>query len=271
MTRISVLTIGGSDTSGGAGIQGDLKTIASFGLHGVSVITAITSQNTQQIFEIEVSRSVSKQLQCIVEDIPIAAIKIGMLYTKKNVKLISTFLEQYKDTPVILDPVICATTGRQLVRSTAIHAMTKYLFPKVTLLTPNLVEAGVILRKNITSLNDMECAAEQLAREFRTSILLKGGHLDGMDCTDILYDWDTKHSFKFINKRHEFENSHGTGCALATSIACQMAIGKTLKESVEEGKKRVFSALENGYNIGQGAGPIDMLLHRMEKGSAEYE
>lgn len=266
MTRVSVLTIGGSDTSGGAGIQGDLKTIASFGLHGISVITAITSQNTLQIKAIEVSRSVRMQLDCIVDDMPIAAIKIGMLFTKDNVKLVSSFLEKYRKLPIILDPVICATTGKQLVKNSAIKAMTQQLFNKVTLLTPNLSEASLLLEKNITSLQEMETAAEILAMQYKTSILLKGGHLLEKESTDILYDYEKKKIFYFTNARQEFSNTHGTGCALATSIACGMAQGQSLEASVGISKKRVFMALENGYAVGQGSGPIDMLLHRVEKG-----
>lgn len=268
----SILTVGGSDTSGGAGIQGDIKTIAAHGFHGVSVISAITAQNTVRITTVEVSKTFGQQLEAIKEDIPVFGIKIGMLYTRKNVLTVAAFIEDLqssqKDDDVVslrsvLDPLMMSSTGKVLCKKNAINAMATTLFPHVTLITPNRMEAEFFLGKKICNAKEMEEGAAILSNRFKTSVLIKGGHLDDVYSTDVLYNYERGECSCFERLKREFSNTHGTGCALSSAITCRLAQGYTLEQSVALAKDYVYDALENGYSIGKGEGPVDGLLQRI--------
>lgn len=281
MKRYNILTIAGSDASGGAGIQGDLKTIAAHCMHGISAISAITSQNSKHILGVEESHSLEQQLQAILEDIPIAGIKIGMLYSKKNVEIVCHFIQQLRQMesnlksngtnelslitviPIVLDPLLLSSTGFSLCLEEAVMPLMTSLFPLVTLITPNRHEAEFLLGYPIETIEAMEKAAKELSKQYKTSILIKGGHIEGDNSVDVLCEKDSNKAMLYSAKRETFLHTHGTGCALSTSIACQLAQGETLQVSVSKGKEVVLSALQHGFRVGRGEGNIDTLMHRL--------
>lgn len=253
----SVLTIAGSDSSGGAGIQADLKTITALGLYGSSVITNLTAQNTTGIYVTEpVSRNLlAAQLDAVLSDIPPQAVKIGMVGTSSAIEIIAEKLLNYPQVPVVTDPVMISTSGRRLLDENAIHSLTDRLFP-ISLITPNIPEAEELLstkRQEIHTTKDMEEAACQISQKFCTSVLLKGGHLaEGAD--DVLYH----HGFItwFPGTHINNPNTHGTGCTLSSAIACGLAKGMNFEESILTAKKYLTGALNAGLNIGKGNGPL---------------
>lgn len=254
----SVLTIAGSDSSGGAGIQADLKTITALGLYGSSVITNLTAQNTTGIYATEpVSRNLlAAQLDAVLSDIPPQAVKIGMAGTSYAIEIIAEKLLNYPQVPVVTDPVMIATSGRRLLDENAVHSLTDRLFPISSLITPNIPEAEALLstkRQKIHTIKDMEEAACQLSQKFCTSVLLKGGHREkGAD--DVLYHngfitW-------FPGTYRNNPNTHGTGCTLSSAIACGLAKGMNLEESILTAREYLSGALDAGLNIGKGNGPL---------------
>jgi len=258
----TVLTIAGSDSSGGAGMQGDLKTIGAHGLHGLSVITAVTAQNSQEVMDIFPVGNVESQLQALINDISIDAIKIGMLYTLRNVELVVTFLKTYAlphNIPVVFDPLIYASTGKKLVSDDALSVITEKLIPLCTLITPNLHEASYLVGESLTSLSACKTGVEAIARKANTSVLIKGGHLDGHISSDFLYTAEALHTYE--SPRLTNVHTHGTGCCLSSSIACQLALGHPLTTAVKLSKLFVTLAIINGYPIGKGEGPVDPLIH----------
>lgn len=254
----SVLTIAGSDSSGGAGIQADLKTITALGLYGSSVITALTAQNTTGVYLTEASSSsmLSAQLDAVFSDIPPQAVKIGMVGNSSAIEIIAEKLLYYPQVPVVTDPVMISTSGRRLLDKNAVHSLTDKLFPLSTLITPNIPEAKALLSTKggeIHTAKDMEDAANQLAQKFHSSILLKGGHrTEGAD--DVLshngsITW-------FPGTRLSNPNTHGTGCTLSSAIACGLAKGMDLEESISTAKIYLTGALNAGLNLGKGNGPL---------------
>ena len=272
-----VLTIAGSDSGGGAGIQADLKTMEAFGCYGMSVITAVTAQNTRQVWavrELE-AQVVEQQLQAVLSDITPQAVKIGMVYTAENVELIVRALERWPHGPVVLDPVLVSTSGRALIRREAAEALERLLFPLSDVLTPNLPEAERLLqrcregnaerqpgepeREDWGSLQhwtdrQMEQAAVALNERYKTAILLKGGHRAG-DASDVLCE-DGKLSWFRGERILDRKGSHGTGCTLSTAITCGLAEGRTLKDSVEKARSYLEGALRAAPGLGQGNGPL---------------
>ncbi len=254
----SVLTIAGSDSSGGAGIQADLKTIAAFGLYGSSVITALTAQNTTGVYLTEaVSRNMLKaQLDAVLSDIPPQSVKIGMVGTSSAIEIIAKKLLNYPKVPVVTDPVMISTSGRRLLDENAVHSLTDKLFPISFLITPNIPEAEVLLstkKEEIHTAEDMEEAAFQLSQKFHTSVLLKGGHrAEGAD--DVLSHNGS--NTWFPGTRLSNPNTHGTGCTLSSAIACGLAKGMTLKMSIATAKEYLTGALSAGLNLGKGNGPL---------------
>jgi hydroxymethylpyrimidine/phosphomethylpyrimidine kinase len=253
----SVLTIAGTDPSGGAGIQADLKTIAAFGLYGSSVITALTAQNTTRVYLVEdVSiPMLTNQLDAVLSDIPPQAVKIGMAGSPSSIEVIAERLSGFPLVPVVLDPVMVSTSGGTLFEKEGIKNLTELLFPLTTLVTPNIPEAQVLLstKSPLLSHKDMEEAATELSGKYKTAFLLKGGH-GNSDASDVLCQngsltW-------FPGKRIQTKNTHGTGCTLSSAIACGLAIGKSLEESVLCAKEYLTGALMFGLELGKGNGPV---------------
>lgn len=263
MSLPSVLTIAGSDSSGGAGIQADLKTIAAYGLYGSSAITSITAQNTTGVYQAEAvsPELLAAQLEAVFSDIPPGAVKIGMAGTAASIETIAAALSKYSQNshsqiPVVLDPVMVATSGSKLLEENATQALIALLFPVATLITPNLPEAETLLgfeKGQIKSSKDMEAAARELSARFHASFLLKGGHhgekTDDLLCCDRRMTW-------FPGTRIDNPNTHGTGCTLSSAIACGLAKGLGLEESIQNAKKYVRGALKAGLNLGKGSGPL---------------
>ncbi len=246
------LTIAGSDSGGGAGIQADLRTFAAFGIHGVCAITAVTAQNTCGVNAIHtVPRATLRaQLDAVLSDFRVKAIKIGMLATPGIAREVAAVLADYPRIPVILDPVLVATTGAQLAKADLAGALLKHLLARADLLTPNLPEAERLLDRTITTTSDMHAAAAALLASGARAILLKGGHLAGNEISDLLLTESGEHWF---HQRRIPGESHGTGCSLSSAIAAGMAHGKPLEAAVEDAIGFVHQALRTGYGPGKGA------------------
>ncbi len=254
-----VLTIAGSDCSGGAGIQADLKTITSHKMYGMSAITALTAQNTVGVFgvmEVE-PEFVKNQLDCIFQDIYPDAIKIGMVSNVEIIKAIARKLEEYNAKNIVVDPVMVSTSGCKLISDEAKEALMEHLFPKASVITPNLFEAEVLAEMTIKSEEDMVKAAEIIYEKTTTSVLIKGGHLDGV-AADLLYNGSITNWYR--TNRVDNSNTHGTGCTLSSAIACNIAGGKSLEESIQYAKDYITGALKANLDLGQGSGPLNHMF-----------
>ena len=264
-----VLTIAGSDPSGGAGIQADIKAITALGGYAASAITALTIQNTlgvTGIFAVPPS-VVSEQIATVMEDIAPPSIKIGMVKDATIVRHIAEAIEKYQPTFIVYDPVMVSTSRHQLIDDDVIETIEKELIPKVSLITPNMHEAEVLLRRKIGSIADMEAAAKELASRYRIHVLIKGGHLEGDGMCDILASPNGM-LIHFTDLKIETRNLHGTGCTLSSSIATlvaqrliegnQILTDEMIISSIEHAKKYVTAAILEGSkrNIGKGNGPI---------------
>lgn len=253
----SVLTIAGSDSSGGAGIQADLKTITALGLYSSSAITALTAQNTTGVYLAEAvnPEMLARQLEAIFSDIPPQAVKIGMAGDISSIEIIADILSCHPNVPVVLDPVMVSTSGGTLLQTEAVKTLIERLFPLASLVTPNIPETEVLLstKKRLLSKKDMEEAAEELSKKYQTAFLLKGGHCE-TDANDVLCHKGTL--TWFAGKRIENPNTHGTGCTLSSAIACGLAKGKTLEESISSAKQYLNGALMAELDLGKGSGPV---------------
>lgn len=251
-----VLTIAGSDCSGGAGIQADLKTMTAMNIYGMSVITALTAQNTTGVYGImEASKEfVGKQLDCIFTDIVPDAIKIGMVSCEDIIEVIAEKLGQYHAKQIVLDPVMISTSGSRLLEEKAAESLVKRLMPLADLITPNIPEAEVLSNIKIKSKEDMIRAAESIAKHYDGSILIKGGHAQE-DANDLLYMQGKIKWFK--EEKIENPNTHGTGCTLSSAIACGLARGNSVEQSVKEAKSYITGALKAGLDLGKGSGPLN--------------
>ena len=256
---VSVLTIAGSDSSGGAGIQADLKTISACGGYGMSAITAITAQNTVGVQAIEgLSPAIVKaQIRSIIDDIGVDAIKIGMLHTPGITRAVADMLVELPQVKLILDPVMVATSGDRLLQEEAINALIELLIPKAHLITPNVPEAEILYGKSISA-GEMETAAGELAKIHGVSFLLKGGHIAGSELVDLFYNAEQEKIYRFASERIETKNTHGTGCSLSSAIATYYAKGVSLTEAVSQGVDFIKKAIQAGkaYEIGKGSGPV---------------
>ncbi len=259
MEYYKLLTIAGSDSSGGAGIQADLKTFAALGCYGMSVVTAITAQNTMGVRSVHAPPPafVEDQLAAVLEDLGADAIKIGMLYSVEVIETIARQLKKYPENIIVLDPVMVAQSGESLIQDEAIDAIKSLLMPLSVVVTPNVPEASIFVNDEINSPEDMQNAARKLASCGARSILLKGGHLEG-DSTDLLYLCREERFTEFKAKRIQTRNNHGTGCALSSAIASYLAKGFSIEESVRHAKEYVTGAIQAGveYEIGSGHGPL---------------
>jgi hydroxymethylpyrimidine/phosphomethylpyrimidine kinase len=251
-----VLTIAGSDSSGGAGIQADIKTITAHKMYAMSAITALTAQNTTGVDgRIEVPPEfIGKQLDCIFTDIYPDAVKIGMVSGSDIIDVIAEKLRQYGAKNIVVDPVMVSTSGGKLISDAAIDSLVAKLLPIATVITPNIPEAEVLCGLNVKDEHDMIQAAELLAKRFGGAILVKGGHRVN-DAHDLLYENGNIHWYR--SERVNNPNTHGTGCTLSSAIACNLADGKTLDESIRNAKDYLTGALNAMLNLGKGTGPVN--------------
>ena len=252
-----VMTIAGSDSGGGAGIQADLKAFAANGVHGTSAITAITAQNTVAVTDVLAlpPSLVASQIDAIVSDIGADAVKTGMLANAAIVETVAERIATHSLSPVVIDPVMVSSTGSRLFADDAVDAIRDLLLPLATLVTPNTREATVLTGLAINTPDDMRGAARQIAETMGASaVLVKGGHLDG-PATDVLYDGSG--FTEFTEERIDTTSNHGTGCTLASTIAANLANGQDLPTAVANGKAYVTNAMRAAAPIGEGHGPLN--------------
>ena len=255
-----VLTIAGSDSSGGAGIQADIKTISAMGSYACSVITSVTAQNTlgvQAIHPIP-SDMVRQQIESVMDDLHPKAIKIGMVCDKDIALTIAESICKYQPRWVVYDPVMVSTSGHKLMTDDTIDIIRQKLIPQATLITPNLHEAKILLGNSLKDEEEMKKGAELLGKTYRCSVLIKGGHLGSDEMCDILYDTTEKQCFCYHAPKIESRNLHGTGCTLSSAIATKLSQGHPLKEGIALAKDYVTKAIDASKNmhIGKGHGPM---------------
>ncbi|WP_285766354.1 bifunctional hydroxymethylpyrimidine kinase/phosphomethylpyrimidine kinase [Peribacillus sp. SI8-4] len=249
------LTIAGSDSGGGAGIQADIKTFAAHGIFGMSVITAVTAQNTMEVRSVQAIETaiINDQMAAVFEDIHVDAVKIGMLGSKEIVETVADALYTYVPSIVILDPVMISKSGHHLLDEKAVSALKTKLLPLATLITPNVPEAEVLTGLTIRTEQDFYKACLSLADLGSKAVLLKGGHAEG-NPDDLFYDGKSFHWVK--GERIHTKNTHGTGCTLSSAIASNLANGLSLQESIEQAKLYISEAIRNSFSIGAGHGPV---------------
>jgi hydroxymethylpyrimidine/phosphomethylpyrimidine kinase len=255
-----VLTIAGSDSGGGAGIQADLKTFAALGCYGMTAITALTAQNTVGVQGIHAvpAEFLKAQIQAVVEDIGVDAVKIGMLHAPGIVDVVAWAIDHYGLTNIVLDPVMVATSGDRLIAQETVAVLVAKLFPRASIITPNLDEAALLLNRSITAVSELDQAATDLLQMGARAVLLKGGHLAGDEVVDVLLEpgVSPKH---LASKRIASRNVHGTGCTLSSAIAAHLALGHRLDEAVVLARAFILRAIADGANvvIGAGHGPLN--------------
>lgn len=254
------LTIAGSDSGGGAGIQADIKTFSALGVYGASAITSITAQNTQGVRGIQaiIPEILEGQIHAVFEDIIVDAVKIGMLHNKEAAQVVISAIDTFKPTKIVLDPVMISTSGSKLLEDDTIDIITRELFKRVTLVTPNIDEAAFLSGMTIRNEEEMETAAYRLMEMGCNALLMKGGHLGKEEMADILYMKDQA-PIRFTVPAIDTFNSHGTGCTLSSAIAAYLALGKDLREAVRMAKQYITTALSEGANVktGHGYGPLN--------------
>lgn len=250
-----LLTIAGSDSCGGAGIQADLKTFSAHEVFGMSVITAVTAQNTQGVFAVQdiSPEIIQKQIEVIFDDIEVDAIKVGMVSRTETIKIIAETLSKYSVENLVVDPVMVSKSGFHLLQPDAKEALISHLLPLATVVTPNLPEAEVITGMNINTVEEMKAAAILIHKMGPKYVLVKGGHLEG-EAVDILFDGKV---FNYFNSpRIATKNTHGTGCTLSSAIAANLGKGLTINAAIEKAKSYITIAIENSFSIGKGVGPV---------------
>lgn len=259
MKPFTALTIAGSDSGGGAGIQADIKTFEEWRVYGMSVLTSLTAQNTtgvQDVHHVPVS-FIDTQLATIEEDLPIDVIKTGMIATREAAETVGRWIAR-QNVPYVCDPVMVSASGHPLMEAETRTALSEFLFPYATVVTPNIPEAETLLEMEIKTEADMEKAARRFVDELGArGALVKGGHLDG-EAVDVLYDGEAMHTYR--EDRISTENTHGTGCTYASAIAANLAMGRKLPIAVEEAKAYVTEAIRHSFDIGAGSGPLTIGL-----------
>lgn len=260
MQKSRVLVIAGSDPSGGAGIQADIKTITALGGYAMTAITALTAQNTTGVYgtiEIE-PEFIAKQMRLALEDIGADCIKTGMLHNTKIIETVARTLNDYGHTPLIVDPVMIATSGDALMQNkSAVTALKEILIPKALLVTANLPEAEILSGLRVIDKNSMIAAGERIINLGAKNVLVKGGHMDDDTVQDILISGDGTVSEVYEHKRIYTTNTHGTGCTLASAIACYLAKGKSMKYSISKARSYVYDAIRTAPGLGKGKGPLN--------------
>ncbi|AGA76511.1 bifunctional hydroxymethylpyrimidine kinase/phosphomethylpyrimidine kinase [Echinicola vietnamensis] len=273
-TYLPVLTIAGSDSGGGAGIQADLKTFSALGCFGTSVITATTAQNTQGVRSIHdiPEQHIQDQLEAVLSDIGPKAIKIGMINRPEVVRVIVEALRRYPDIPVVFDPVMVATSGDRLIKEETVEVIKQELFPVSNVITPNMDEAAVLIGKAVNDPQEMEKAAQTLLGYGSGFVLVKGGHLQGDQVSDVLCGDGQTHVFE--SAKIKTKNVHGTGCTLSSAIAVFLAEGQEVRQAVASARNYVFQAIDAGKAVktGQGSGPLNhfyypkkMIIHELDQ------
>jgi len=257
-----LLTIAGSDSGGGAGIQADLKTFAAYGVYGMSAVTAVTAQNTVEVRTVQVvePRVVKEQIAAVFDDIGVDAVKIGMLADARIVEAVAEALASYPPLPVVLDPVMIAKSGARLLSPEAEVVLRERLLPRVTIVTPNLPEAAALLGWEESSLED-EGRRRQAARDLSGiagGALIKGGHGGGEEIVDLLFDGERLH--RFVHPRRSSRSTHGTGCTLSAAVAAGLGRGWGLVESVEAAIHYLQGAIDHAFPLGRGHGPVNHLF-----------
>lgn len=262
---VTALTIAGSDSSGGAGIQADIKTMTVHGVYAMSAITALTAQNTTGVSGIyEVSPEfLAKQLDSIFTDIPPHAVKVGMVSSAELVRVIAQKLREYGAKKIVVDPVMVSTSGSRLISEDAVETLGRELFPIADLLTPNIPEAEVLTGMSIRIPEEMEQAARRIGERFDCAVLCKGGHQVN-SANDFL--WQKSGGCWFYGERIQNPNTHGTGCTLSSAIASNLAKGLTLEEAVKRAKQYLSGALSAMLDLGKGSGPLDHMyaIHKID-------
>jgi hydroxymethylpyrimidine/phosphomethylpyrimidine kinase len=251
-----VLAVAGSDSGGGAGLQADLRTMGALGCYGLSVVTAVTAQNSRAIRAVSPvpARVVRAQLDAVLEDMGADAVKIGMLGTAANVRETARALRDHRATNVVLDPVLRATIGTELLPPAAIALVERLLFPLVTLVTPNIPEAEALLGRRVAGARGVEAAARELVHRGARAVLIKGGHGAG-PARDVFTDG--RRVLVFEAPRLAVRHTHGSGCVLSTAIACLLALGFPLEEALTRGKAFITEAIRGAFPVGSGNGPVN--------------
>ena len=251
------LTIAGSDSGGGAGIQADLKTFATLGVHGASAIACLTAQNPKRVLAIEpcTPKMLRQQIEAVFEELNPRAVKTGMLFSAKNISVVAKFFQnsefKIKNLKLIVDPVLVSTSGTKLLEPNALKAFREKLLPLATLVTPNLFEAEILSGQKISSVEEMRVAAKKIHSQFGCAALVKGGHLSGIsEATDIFFDGKTELllTAPFVKG----VRTHGTGCTYSAAICAALALGNDLPQAVQIGKKFATRAISESYKIGNG-------------------
>jgi len=255
-----VLSIAGSDSGGGAGIQADLKTFAALGCYGMTAITALTAQNTLGVNGIHAvpPEFLKAQIQAVVEDIGVDAVKLGMLHAPEVVEVVAWAIDRYKLPNVVLDPVMVATSGDRLIQNDTVQRLVGELFPRALVITPNLDEAALLIGRSIDGVDGLDRAAGDLLALGARAVLLKGGHLNGEEVVDVLAEAGLAPQ-RFASARIASRNLHGTGCTLSSAIAAFLALGHTLAEAVPLARAYVLRAMTAGADVqvGAGHGPLN--------------
>lgn len=255
-----VLIIAGSDSGGGAGIQADIKTVSAHGCYAATAITAITAQNTLGVFGVHPVpiEMIKQQISLVLEDIGADAIKTGMLHSKEVIEAVAEALAPYSTIPLILDPVMVAKGGHPLLKNDAVETLIKTLLPRSTIITPNIPEAELLTGIIIKNTDDMKHVATILKNKGAKGVLIKGGHGEGKILSDF---WmNDEMSFVFESERIETNNTHGTGCTLASAIASNIALNLPHTEAISAARKYVYKAIQTAPNIGKGHGPLNHLI-----------
>ena len=259
-----VLTIAGSDSGGGAGIQADIKAISATGSYAASAITAITVQNTmgvEDVFPVPPS-VIAAQVRCVLSDIGADAVKIGMLHSSDVVCSIASVLDEFNICNVVLDPVMVSTSGHRLIEESAIRSLVSELFPLARVITPNIPEAEILAGERILSQEELPRIARKLSSGGKVSVLMKAGHLVDDELVDIFYNAEEDSVMELHSRRVHSRNTHGTGCTLSSALASYLAQGLSLNDAVSAAKQYIGKAIESGagYEIGHGHGPVDFFF-----------
>lgn len=263
-----VLSIAGSDCSGGAGIQADLKTFSAHGVFGMSVIVSVVAENTSRVIDIQnvTPDMIEKQIDAVFEDIEVDAVKIGMLSTPECMKAVAAKVKQYTPENVVIDPVMYAKNGCPLMEPTAVSTLIETIIPLADVLTPNIPETEKIADMQISTVSDMETAAKKIHSMGCKSVVVKGGHHIG-NAVDVLFDG--KNFYHFETARIDTINTHGTGCTFSSAIASQLAKGKSVPDAVKAAKTYVTMAIEHSLAIGKGCGPTHHFYELYQHGLSE--
>ncbi|MCQ2192337.1 MAG: bifunctional hydroxymethylpyrimidine kinase/phosphomethylpyrimidine kinase [Paludibacteraceae bacterium] len=263
MRYCTVMTIAGSDSCGGAGIQADIKTISALGAYACCAITALTAQNTQGVRSVQgaTPQVLGDQIDAVMEDMTVDAVKSGMLYSKELVDVVAEKLKAHRPKYYVLDPVMVSTSGSRLIEEDAIEAVKTKLFPLATLVTPNLPEAEVLSGLTVKTPADMAAAAKEIMKSGCQAVLMKGGHLETKDSVDMLFVAGEDQPLVLHSQQIDTKNTHGTGCTLSAAIATRLALGDSLNAATYNAHAYLHQAIEAGKDIeqGKGHGPVKHL------------